>query len=337
MIVRPAQRLDQVQEYYFSHKLREIAQMDQDGKNVINLGIGKPDLLPPPAAIEAMNKSSVLETSHGYQSYKGIPELREKFSEWYQLYFKTTLDPATEILPLIGSKEGIMHITMSFLEAGDKVLVPNPGYPAYLSATNLSGATTVYYNLKADNNWLPDLEEIRNMDLSKVKLMWINYPHMPTGARGSKEIFSKLIALCKEKKILLCHDNPYSFILNDQPFSLLSIEGAKECTIELNSLSKSHNMSGWRLGMLAGKEEYINTVLKFKSNMDSGMFKPLQKGAIAALSEGQTGIKPSMRYTKVEKLSQNKLLSFWAVIITLTNQACFFGLGLAISILILKN
>lgn len=287
MIVKPASRLSHVEEYYFSHKLREIAQMNQDGHDVINLGIGKPDLPPPPEAVEALSKSAERRTNHGYQSYIGIPELRNGFASWYKRFYGVHLNPESEILPLIGSKEGIMHISMSFLESGDEVLVPNPGYPAYSSAAYISGATIVHYNLKEENNWLPDFGELEAMDLRKVKVMWINYPHMPTGARGNKTALEKLIRFCTDHQILLCHDNPYSFILNENPTSIFSLDGAKECALELNSLSKSHNMSGWRIGMLAGREDYLKTVLKFKSNMDSGMFRALQDGAVTALTENQ--------------------------------------------------
>lgn len=308
MIVKQASRLNQVKEYYFSHKLREVAQMNADGKDVINLGIGKPDLPPPSAAINALNITAQKSDSHGYQSYSGTPELRSAFASWYNEQYKVNLDPSSEILPLIGSKEGIMHITMSFLELGDQVLLPNPGYPAYASAANLSGAESIYYNLKAEGNWLPSLEELKGLDLSKVKLMWINYPHMPTGARANKQIMTELLQFCREHKILLCHDNPYSFILNSEPFSIFSIEGAKDCALELNSLSKSHNMSGWRVGMLAGGSEYIKTVLKFKSNMDSGMFRGLQEGAIAALSEGDNWFdKLTETYTK-RKIEAEKII-----------------------------
>ncbi|WP_235296763.1 pyridoxal phosphate-dependent aminotransferase [Portibacter marinus] len=286
MIVKPASRLDHVQEYYFSHKLREVTQMNADGKDVINLGIGKPDLPPPLAAVNALNASANDESNHGYQSYTGSPELRAAFAEWYIRKYDVSLNPATEILPLIGSKEGIMHISMSFLESGDKVLIPNPGYPAYASASKLSGATCVYYNLKEEHNWLPNIEELQSLDTAKIKLMWINYPHMPTGARADRDVMEEVIAFCIQNEILLCHDNPYSFILNPDPFSIFSIEDSKKCALELNSLSKSHNMSGWRVGMLAGSSEYIKTVLKFKSNMDSGMFRAIQDGAIAALQAG---------------------------------------------------
>ena len=308
MIVKQAKRLDHVKEYYFSHKLREVAQMNAEGKDIINLGIGKPDLPPPPKAIQALERAAKKDGNHGYQSYAGIPELRKGFSEWYKTYYGVNLDPNSEILPLIGSKEGIMHITMSFLEAGDEVLVPNPGYPAYASAANLSGATCKYYNLTQDNQWLPDFDELESMDLSRVKLMWINYPHMPTGARANRNIMEKLVAFCLQNQILLCHDNPYSFILNDQPFSIFEIEGAKECVLELNSLSKSHNMSGWRIGMLAGDSAYIKTVLKFKSNMDSGMFRAVQEGAIAALKEGDEWFQElTKRYTE-RKVEAEKII-----------------------------
>ena len=308
MIVKQAKRLDHVQEYYFSHKLREVAQMNADGKDVINLGIGKPDLAPPSFAVEALNKSSNRDQNHGYQSYAGLPELRQAFGSWYAKYFDTELDPTTEILPLIGSKEGIMHITMSFLEPGDKVLVPNPGYPAYSSAANLSGATSILYNLKEENNWLPNFQELEALECSDIKIMWINYPHMPTGARADVETFRRLIQFCKQNQILLCHDNPYSFILNDRPFSIMSIEGAKECCIELNSLSKSHNMSGWRVGMLAGNKDYVKTILKFKSNMDSGMFKSVQEGAIAALSADDTWFRELNSIYRERKLEAEKII-----------------------------
>lgn len=287
MIVKQASRLDHVKEYYFSHKLREVAQMNAEGKDVINLGIGKPDFAPPSNAINALTKASMVPGNHGYQSYSGIPELRQAFVTWYRRFYNVDLNPEKEVLPLIGSKEGIMHISMSFLEEGDQVLVPNPGYPAYAAAARLSGADCIYYNLTEDGGWLPNFSELNALDLSRVKLMWINYPHMPTGARANREVMEKLLDFCLKNKILLCHDNPYSFILNDHPFSIFEIKGALECAIELNSLSKSHNMSGWRIGMLAGGEDYVKTVLKFKSNMDSGMFRAIQEGAITALGEGK--------------------------------------------------
>ncbi len=282
-IISTAKRIGKVKEYYFSIKLKEIAKLNQEGKAVLNLGIGSPDLKPSVTAIRTLQKESQNEKNHGYQSYVGIPELRAAMSEWYRQNFEVELDSSKEILPLIGSKEGIMHISMTYLEAGDEVLIPNPGYPAYRATANLTGATIVEYNLKADNNWLPDLGALEKRDLSKVKIMWVNYPHMPTGTNASKAFFEELIAFAKKHQILICNDNPYSFILNENPLSLLSIEGAKDVALELNSLSKSHNMAGWRIGMLAGKSDYLNNIIKFKSNMDSGMFRPLQLAAVEAL------------------------------------------------------
>ncbi len=285
---RPAQRLGDVQEYYFSKKLREIRQLNAEGKDVINLGIGSPDLPPAQEVIAELHHQSNFDTHHAYQSYSGIPELRQAFANWYESFYHVQLDSDKEILPLIGSKEGIMHISMTYLEAGDEVLVPNPGYPAYRAVANLTGASIQSYDLKAEKNWQPDLQEIADRDLSKVKIMWVNYPNMPTGTPADAKFFDHLIRFAYDHKILICNDNPYSFILNDHPISLLKVDGAKEIALELNSLSKSHNMAGWRVGMMAGKEEYINTILRFKSNMDSGMFKPLQLAAAKALSLPQT-------------------------------------------------
>lgn len=283
MFLKPAKRLGEVKEYYFSRKLKEIAQMRAEGKNVLNLGIGSPDLPPSESAIDTLIAAAKKEDNHAYQSYNGISELREAFAAWYARFFHVSLDAATEILPLIGSKEGIMHLSMTYLETGDKVLIPNPGYPAYRAVTNLVGATAVEYELSEETNWLPDLNKLETEDLSKVKIMWVNYPNMPTGKNAPFSFFENLIAFAKKHEILVVNDNPYSFILNEQPQSLLAVEGAKEVAMELNSLSKSHNMAGWRIGMLAGKAEYVQTVLRFKSNMDSGMFKPLQLAAVEAL------------------------------------------------------
>jgi len=282
-MIRPAKRLGQVEEYYFSKKLKEIARMRAEGKAVINLGIGSPDLPPAPGVVESLNRHSLIKGNHAYQSYTGLPELRAAFAKWYDTYFGVQLDENTEILPLIGSKEGIMHISMTYLEVGDEVLIPNPGYPAYRAVSNLTGATVREYELKAENKWLPDLEALAETDLTKVKIMWVNYPHMPTGTAVTPAFFQQLVAFAKAHDILLVNDNPYSFILNDNPTSLLAVPGAKEVALELNSLSKSHNMAGWRVGMLAGKAEYLQNVLRFKSNMDSGMFKPLQLAATRAL------------------------------------------------------
>ena len=277
-------RLEGIGEYYFSSKLREIEELNKAGKGIINLGIGSPDLPPHPDVIKTLQNEASKENVHAYQSYKGSPILREAIAEWYKKYYAVNIAPATEILPLLGSKEGIMHICMTYLNEGDQVLIPNPGYPTYTSAVKLAGGTPLYYELTAENNWAPDFENLEKSDLSKVKLMWVNYPHMPTGQLPSKLLFEKLVAFAKKHQILICHDNPYSFILNDTPMSLLSIEGAKEVVIELNSLSKSHNMAGWRVGMLIAAEERINEILRFKSNMDSGMFLPVQLAAAKALS-----------------------------------------------------
>lgn len=306
-IIQTASRLGEVKEYYFSTKLKEIAQMNEQGEQVINLGIGNPDLSPPKEVIETLAAQSSQQKVHGYQSYIGTPELREGFAQWYQKYFGVTLNPADEILPLIGSKEGIMHISMTYLEKGDEVLIPNPGYPAYRAVANLTGATIREYRLSEQNDWLPDLEALAKEDLSKVKIMWVNYPHMPTGAEATTAFFEKLIAFAKAKGILVCNDNPYSFILNDQPLSIFSADGAKEVALELNSLSKAHNMAGWRVGMLAGASHYLQNILRFKSNMDSGMFRPLQLAAVEALNmdtswyEGMNAIY-KMRQEKVFEL-----------------------------------
>ncbi len=282
-IIQPASRLGQVQEYYFSKKLREIAEMRNEGKEVLNLGIGSPDLPPHPLVIEALHSHSEMDSNHAYQSYTGIPELRKAFSDWYARFYGVQLNEANEVLPLIGSKEGIVHIAMSFLEKGDAALVPNPGYPAYATATKLTGAEVIEYHLSEKNGWLPDLELLEREDLSRVKIMWVNYPNMPTGTRAKKSSFEKLISFASKHRILIVNDNPYSFILNEDHLSILAIEGAKGVALELNSLSKSHNMAGWRVGMLAGHADLIKTVLRFKSNMDSGMFRPVQLAAAAAL------------------------------------------------------
>ncbi len=281
--IKTAKRLDNIQEYYFSQKLREIAQMRAAGKDVLNLGIGSPDLPPAQDTIDTLLLHSRERNSHAYQSYQGVPELRQAFAEWYQTWFDVTLDANREILPLIGSKEGIMHICMTYLEAGDAALVPNPGYPTYRAAVTLAGAQPIDYELYASNNWLPDLDALAQQDLSRVKIMWVNYPHMPTGTQAPVHFFMELVAFAKQYNILICNDNPYSFILNERPNSLLSVPGAKDVALELNSLSKSHNMAGWRIGMLAGRQEYLQDVLRFKSNMDSGMFKPAQMAAARAL------------------------------------------------------
>nr|WP_199002206.1 aminotransferase class I/II-fold pyridoxal phosphate-dependent enzyme [Flavobacterium sp. ASV13] len=283
-MITTAKRLDTVEEYYFSSKLREVRQLQSEGKSIINMGIGSPDLSPSKAVIEAVAAAIQDENGHGYQSYQGLPELRKGMADFYQNQFGVELNPNNEILPLMGSKEGIMHISLAFLNEGDHVLIPNPGYPTYTSVTNLVGAVPVYYDLKEANAWEPDFEALEKLDLEKVKIMWLGYPHMPTGARGSLALFEKLVAFAKKHNILLINDNPYSFVLNDNPMSLLQVEGAKDVALELNSLSKTFNMAGWRVGMVLGNPEIIDAVLKVKSNMDSGMFYGIQKGAVAALN-----------------------------------------------------
>jgi len=282
-----AKRLEGIGEYYFSQKLREIDGMNKEGKNVINLGIGSPDMPPHPDVIKVLQEEAAKSNAHAYQSYKGSPILRKAISDWYKKWYDVELNPDTEILPLIGSKEGIMHICMTYLNKGDKALVPNPGYPTYTSAVKLSEGKCVEYDLKEKNNYEPNFEKLAKANLTKVKLMFVNYPQMPTGQLPSKELFEKLIAFGKGNNILIIHDNPYSFILNENPMSLLSIDEAKNYVIELNSLSKSHNMAGWRVGMLCGAKERIEEVLRFKSNMDSGMFLPVQLAAAKALTLGK--------------------------------------------------
>jgi len=282
-----SKRLEGIGEYYFSQKLREIDGLNKAGKNIINLGIGSPDLPPHPEVIKVLNEESVKPNVHAYQGYKGSPVLRNAITQWYQKWYGVELNADNEILPLIGSKEGIMHICMTYLDKGDEVLVPNPGYPTYQSAVKLAGGKCVDYKLKEKNGYEPDFERLEKKNLKKVKLLFVNYPQMPTGQLPSKELFEKIIAFGKKHKILIVHDNPYSFILNENPMSLLSIKGAKDCVLELNSLSKSHNMAGWRVGMLCGAKERIDEVLRFKSNMDSGMFLPVQLAAAKALTLGK--------------------------------------------------
>jgi len=287
MNIAVAKRLQHTEEYYFSRKLREIDEMNRAGANVINLGIGSPDLPPHPSVIAALNEQAQKPNTHAYQGYKGIPALRKAMADWYHRFYGVTLDADTEVLPLIGSKEGIMHICMTYLQEGDEALVPNPGYPTYRSAVQLSGATVVEYDLEEKNGWLPDLEALSGKDLSRVKIMWVNYPHMPTGAMAGADFARQLVQFARDRNILICHDNPYSFILNDRPESLLQAPGAREVVLELNSLSKSSNMAGWRVGMLAGSADRVSEVLRFKSNMDSGMFQPVQMAAVKALELGQ--------------------------------------------------
>ncbi len=287
MKMQTSNRLEGIGEYYFSQKLREIEQLNKAGKQIINLGIGSPDLAPHPEVIKVLQETSAADNVHAYQSYKGSPILRNAISEFYKKWYDVSVDSESEVLPLIGSKEGIMHICMTYLNAGDQALIPNPGYPTYSSAVKLAGGEPVYYDLTLAGNWEPDLEALEKTDLSKVKLMWVNYPHMPTGQLPSDHFFEALIAFATRHQILICHDNPYSFILNETPQSLLSVKGANEVVVELNSLSKSSNMAGWRVGMLVGKKERIEEVLRFKSNMDSGMYLPIQLAAAKALGLGK--------------------------------------------------
>jgi aspartate/methionine/tyrosine aminotransferase len=285
-----AKRLDGIGEYYFSQKLREIDDLNKQGKNIINLGIGSPDLPPHPEVIKTLQTESARPNVHSYQSYKGSPILRKAISEWYHKWYQVELNPDTEILPLMGSKEGIMHICMTYFETGIAVLVPNPGYPTYSSAVKLSGASAVYYTLKEENDYEPDFEEMERLiqtAAQPVKGLFVNYPQMPTGKLPTKELFGKLVTFARKNKILVIHDNPYSFILNEDPLSILSVDGSKDCVIELNSLSKSHDMAGWRVGMLCGAPQMVNEVLRFKSNMDSGMFLPVQLAAAKALGLGK--------------------------------------------------
>jgi LL-diaminopimelate aminotransferase len=284
MPIATANRLNDVKEYYFSKKLQEVAALQKAGHDVINLGIGSPDQAPSDQTIDKLIDSARQKQNHSYQSYRSIPELRESMAKWYSRTYGAQVDPATEVLPLLGSKEGIMYISMAFLNPGDEVLVPNPGYPAYSAVANLLGAKVRYYDLKEEKGWLPDLDGLKKENLEKVKIMWINYPHMPTGTSAPDNLFSQLIEFAKEKQLLLCHDNPYSLILNDAPKSILSEAGAKEVCLELNSLSKSHNMAGWRVGMVIGRADYINAILQVKSNVDSGMFLPIQQAAAEALN-----------------------------------------------------
>ncbi len=288
MNIKPANRLSELKEYYFSTKLKEIAQMRTEGKDIINLGIGSPDLPPSEKVVETLCEEAKKSNTHGYQSYTGIPELREAFAKWYQKYFNITLNPNNEIQPLIGSKEGIIHITLAFVNPHDEVLVPNPGYPTYTSASRLAEAKIRSYNLTEKNGWYPNLEELEKTDLSKVKLMWVNYPNMPTGTKATKSLFEKLVKFGKKHNIVICNDNPYSFVLNDEQLSIFSVEGAKDICLELNSLSKSHNMAGWRIAMLAGNKTFIDWILKVKSNIDSGMFRPMMLGAVKALEQPQS-------------------------------------------------
>ena len=283
-----ATRLESVQEYYFSRKLKEIAHMNAEGKNVISLGVGSPDMPPSEETIKTLCEHAHRSNAHGYQPYVGIPELRQAFADFYKKWYQVILNPTNEIQPLIGSKEGILHITLALVNPGEQVLVPNPGYPTYTSLSTLLGAEVIPYNLTEENGWLTDFDALEQLDLSKVKLMWTNYPHMPTGTNATLELYQKLVDFGKKHHIIIVNDNPYSFILNKKPLSILQIEGAKDCCIELNSMSKSHNMPGWRIGMVASNATFIEWILKVKSNIDSGMFRPMQLAAATALHNDES-------------------------------------------------
>ena len=283
-MITKADRLNIIEEYYFSTKLKEVNSLIKKGKPIINLGIGSPDLQPPQEALEALKASLTDQRANSYQSYNGLEDLRISISKFYNKHYDVDLDFTSEILPLMGSKEGIMHISLAFLNVGDSVLIPNPGYPTYAAATNLVQAKPIYYDLKSENNWLPNLKELEKINLKKVKLMWINYPHMPTGANCDINFLEELISFAKKHQILLVNDNPYSFILNRKPISIFNVKGSKDYCLELNSLSKTFNMSGWRVGMVCGNKANITNILTVKSNMDSGMYYPIQKAAIAVLN-----------------------------------------------------
>ena len=310
-----ANRLESVKEYYFSRKLREVADLIKNGKSIINMGIGSPDLEPHPKVIEALKEAIHHPRAHMYQSYQGLPEFREAIVDFYKNYYEVTLDSKNEVLPLMGSKEGIMHLSMAYLNPGDQVLIPNPGYPTYASVTNLMEAETVLYDLKPENGWQPDFKTLESLDTTKIKIMWLNYPHMPTGTDSSEKIFDRLIKWAKKSDILLVNDNPYSFVLTKKPKSILSRPGAHEVAVELNSLSKSFNMAGWRIGMLCGKSEVIKQTLKVKSNMDSGMFFGIQKGAIEALKMKPNWFKSlNQIYYKRKRLMENLVVKLGATI-----------------------
>ena len=281
--ITPADRVGSIQEYYFSKKLKEVAEMNAQGKNVISLGIGSPDLPPSEETIETLCTHAHQANEHGYQPHVGIPELRQGFTDWYRTWYGVELDPKSEIQPLIGSKEGILHISLAFLNPGDGVLIPNPGYPTYSSVSKLVGAKLIYYDLLEDKGWQPDFDALEQMDLSGVKMMWTNYPNMPTGGNATPALYERIVDFGRRHGILICNDNPYSFILNEHPLSILAVPGAKEICIELNSMSKAHNMPGWRMAMLASNAQFVQWVLKVNSNIESGQFKPMQYAAAKAL------------------------------------------------------
>jgi LL-diaminopimelate aminotransferase len=303
-----ARRIEKVNEYYFSTKLKQIEEMNRSGPTVINMGIGSPDLPPSGSVIEKLINSSLKPGNHGYQSYRGVGSLRLAFAEWYSKYYGVDLDPLHEILPLMGSKEGIFYVSMAFLNEGDQVLVPDPGYPTYTSVSELVGAEVIPYDLKAEKGWHPELDRLEKMDLTKVRIMWVNYPHMPTGAKATKALFRELVDFGKSHDIIICHDNPYSFILNEDPLSLLALEESEEMVLELNSLSKSHNMAGWRIGMVAGNQAFINHINTVTSNIQSGMFLPIQHAAIEALGHSRSW------YNQLNKIYSERRKRVWQLL-----------------------
>jgi LL-diaminopimelate aminotransferase len=280
--IKPAERLANVSEYYFSRKLKEIAKLNAEGQNIISLAIGSPDMPPSQATIDTLCEQARRNDVHGYQPTMGIPELRQAMADWYKRWYGVDLNPVSEIQPLIGSKEGILHVTLAFVNSGEEVLVPNPGYPTYTSLSKILGAKVVNYNLQQDKGWQPDFDELERMDISNVKLMWTNYPNMPTGGNAQMATYERLVDFARRKNIVVVNDNPYSFIINEHPISLLQVPGAKECCIEFNSMSKSHNMPGWRVGLLATNPQFVSWILKVKSNIDSGTFRPIQLAAAKA-------------------------------------------------------
>ena len=286
--IQPAERLSLVQEYYFSRKLKEVAKLNAEGHDIISLAIGSPDMPPSPQTINRLCEVAQRPDSHGYQPTMGTPELRDAMAAFYKRWYGVILDPATEVLPLIGSKEGILHVTLAFVNPGDGVLVPNPGYPTYTSLSKILGARIVNYNLREDNGWQPDFDELEQMDLSGIRLMWTNYPNMPTGGNARMETYERLVAFARRHGIVVVNDNPYSFILNEHPLSLLQVEGARDCCIEFNSMSKSHNMPGWRVGLCATNATFISWILKVKSNIDSGTFRGIQLAAAEAYANDET-------------------------------------------------
>lgn len=303
--ITPADRVSEIQEYYFSKKLREVARLNAEGHDIISLGIGGPDRPPHADVIDTLASEAAKPNVHSYQPYVGIPELRQAFADWYARWYGVTLDPSREIQPLIGSKEGILHVSLTFLNPGDGVLVPNPGYPTYTSASRLVQAEIFPYDLTEENGWMPDFDALERLPLDRIKLMWVNYPHMPTGTRATRELFERLVEFGRKHDIVIAHDNPYSFILSDRPTSLLQIEGAKDIVVEMNSMSKSHNMAGWRVAMLASNPQFVEWILKVKSNVDSGQFRPMMLAAVKGLQADKSWYEElNANYSRRRKIAE---------------------------------